>query len=69
MSSQDPHWAQPSPFQVFFHIVVAIELCQVDEHPRGTATITPAAVTAVTHPTTRRTDPVLQGRVGGVKGK
>lgn len=37
----------------------------MDEHAGGTAPVPPAAVAAVAHPATRRTDPVLQGRECG----
>ncbi|KAI1242776.1 hypothetical protein IHE44_0000324, partial [Lamprotornis superbus] len=47
--------------KVLLDIVVAVELGQVDEHAGGTAPIPPAAIAAVAHPATRRTDPGLQG--------
>lgn len=59
---RNEHRAELSPFQVLLDIVVAVELGQVDEHAGGTAPVPPAAVAAVAHPTTRRTDPGLQGR-------
>lgn len=66
------HRARPSPFQVLLDVIVAAELGQVDEHARGTAPVPPAAVAAVAHPATRRTDPGLRGGehgMGGCKGK
>lgn len=57
---RNDHGTQPSPFQVLLDIVIAVELGQVDEHACGTSPISPAAVAAVAHPTTRRTDPGLQ---------
>lgn len=66
---RNDYGAQPSPFQVLLDIVVAVELGQVDEHACGTAPVPPAAVAAVAHPTTRRTDPGLQGGECGRGGK